>query len=88
MYILRKTIRGAPHHALNAYKTTTHEKIIQIPLSNHANPSSLASIFPGNHLRDIKQLLQLDNQLPLILTNITSEEFLERVDTLPADERV
>jgi hypothetical protein len=43
---------------------------------------------PLFHLRDIQQLLQLDDQLPLILTNIAPEELLERVDALTAHERV
>lgn len=39
-------------------------------------------------LLDVEELLQLHNKLPLVLANIASEEFLERIDTLPADSRV
>jgi hypothetical protein len=39
-------------------------------------------------LHNIKLLLQTNNQLPLILTDIIPEELLQRIDTLPANRRV
>ena len=43
---------------------------------------------PPSTSNDIKQLLELHQQLPLVLANIAPEEFFQRVDTLPADGRV
>jgi hypothetical protein len=43
---------------------------------------------PTKSLLDIKKLLQLYNQLPLILANIAPKELLECIDTLSANSRV
>ena len=43
---------------------------------------------PPSTSDDIKQLLQLHQQLPLILADIAPEELFQRVDTLAADGRV
>jgi hypothetical protein len=55
--------------------------------NTHAQDISPPLAIPLN-LLDIKQLLQLDNKLPLILTNVVPEELLECVDTLTANCRV
>jgi hypothetical protein len=51
-------------------------------ITHHLSPSTSSA------LRNIQQLLQLDNQLPLILANIAPKELLERVDALAAHKRV
>jgi hypothetical protein len=70
-------------------------------ISNHTPRTCLPCLFPrssdqtlstlpptARHLHDIEKLLELHNQLPLILTDITPEELFERVDTLPRNGRV
>ena len=43
---------------------------------------------PTTSLLHIKKLLQLYNQLPLVLADITPKELLECIDTLSANSRV
>lgn len=66
------------------------------PHENHTRPSSLPSLLTSlpllppspPHLRNIKQLLHLDQQLPLLLTNIAAKELLERINTLSTNRTI
>jgi hypothetical protein len=55
-------------------------RVTSRPISPH--------LLSSTPLHDIKELLELHNKLPLILTDIAPEELLERIDTLPANGRV
>jgi hypothetical protein len=72
-----------------------HEKIRTTPHLPHQNLKEFihtyTPLFPhcsGKHLLNIKDLLQLHHELPLILRDIITEELLERIDTLTANRRV
>lgn len=51
-------------------------------------PLLLLPMRTPSRLNDIEQLLHLHDEFPLILTDIAPEEFLECINTLPADCRV
>jgi hypothetical protein len=74
------------NHAIDAILKSVKKKDSYTYI--HAQPGYHLYPYHSCDLLDIKQFLQLNDQLPLILANVVPEELLQRIDTLTANRRV